>query len=298
MGNFIYNHRFKDAVSDIESRIDLVGESEIVLAKADKKIVFKDSEGGIVTVSSDETFYTQEEVDALLAEKEDEIKVLNSRCNKLMQLVINANTYNLPADGNFATLMKKDGVVKLTENTEISVYTPGATASNFVTLNLGGKTLTVTGVTGATAAVNGRYKQEITVTGSGKIDAINGKAVMANGEDVVITLGGTMFGRPTYITDADKCELIYAYLGTIFITEGIFRNNAPDKRFTLNCYDEHYKNGTAKIIVTGGKFYDFDPGNNTAEGPGTSFLAEGYHTEASTVVEEGVEHTVYTVKKD
>lgn len=36
----------------------------------------------------------------------------------------------------------------------------------------------------------------------------------------------------------------------------------------------------------------------TAEGPDTNFLAEGYHTEASTVIEEGVEHTVYTVKKD
>ena len=40
------------------------------------------------------------------------------------------------------------------------------------------------------------------------------------------------------------------------------------------------------------------PGLISAEGPDTNFLAEGYHTEASTVVEEGVEHTVYTVKKD
>jgi hypothetical protein len=92
--------------------------------------------------------------------------------------------------------------------------------------------------------------------------------------------------------------LIYCYLGTINITEGIFKNLGEDKTFLLNCYDANYKNGTAKIVVTGCKFYDFDPGNNTAEGPGTSFLAEGYHTEPSTVVEEGVEHTVYTVKKD
>ena len=65
----------------------------------------------------------------------------------------------------------------------------------------------------------------------------------------------------------------------------------------LNCYDANYKNGTAKIVVSGGKFYDFDPGNNIAEGDGTSFLAEGYVTTAATVTEEDGEHTVYTVKK-
>ena len=92
--------------------------------------------------------------------------------------------------------------------------------------------------------------------------------------------------------------MIYCYDGTINITNGTFRNNGDDKKFLLNCYDANRAAGTAKIVVTGGKFYDFDPMHNTAEGPDTNFLAEGYHTEASTVVEEGVEHTVYTVKKD
>ena len=66
----------------------------------------------------------------------------------------------------------------------------------------------------------------------------------------------------------------------------------------MNCYDANYRNGTAKIVVTGGKFYDFNPADNSAEGEHTNFLAEGYHVETSTVVEEEVEHTVYTVKKD
>lgn len=84
-------------------------------------------------------------------------------------------------------------------------------------------------------------------------------------------------------------------MGTINISGGIFKNNGSP--YLLNCYDANYRSGKAKIVVTGGKFYDFDPGNNTAEGPNTSFLAEGYTSVASTVVEEGVEHTVYTVKK-
>jgi hypothetical protein len=62
----------------------------------------------------------------------------------------------------------------------------------------------------------------------------------------------------------------------------------------LNCYDANYTAGTAKIIVTGGKFYDFNPADNTAEGPGTSFVPEGYHVEIS---QDG-DSTVYTVKKD
>lgn len=106
-----------------------------------------------------------------------------------------------------------------------------------------------------------------------------------------------MTGSTTvYQTNRHGGELIYCYASTINITNGTFKNNGSP--YLLNCYDANYQNGTAKIIVTDGKFYDFDPSNNTAEGPSTSFLAPGYHTEANTVVEEGVEHTVYTVKKD
>ena len=46
--------------------------------------------------------------------------------------------------------------------------------------------------------------------------------------------------------------------------------------FLLNCIDDNYKNGSAKIIVKGGTFVNFDPSNNTAEGAGTNFVAEGY----------------------
>ena len=66
----------------------------------------------------------------------------------------------------------------------------------------------------------------------------------------------------------------------------------------MNCYDANRAAGTAKIVVYGGKFYDFNPADNTAEGEHTNFLAPGYHVETSTVTEEGVEHTVYTVKAD
>ena len=82
----------------------------------------------------------------------------------------------------------------------------------------------------------------------------------------------------------------YAYEGTIEVKGGEFDvvqldPTHKDKRFMLNCFDANYKAGKSKIIVTGGKFHDFDPGNNLAEGPGTNFLAPGY---ASFEVEPGV----------
>ena len=46
--------------------------------------------------------------------------------------------------------------------------------------------------------------------------------------------------------------------------------------FMLNCIDAAYKNGTAKIIVKGGTFVNFNPANCKAEGAGTNFVADGY----------------------
>ncbi len=76
---------------------------------------------------------------------------------------------------------------------------------------------------------------------------------------------------------------IYVHDGVAEIKGGEFDvqqlNPGPnDKRFLLNCLDKNYKNGTAKIVVSGGRFHGFDPGNNLAEGPETNFLAPGYKT--------------------
>lgn len=251
-----------------------------------------------------ETTYAKEEVDALIAEKEAEIVQIKKDYTDLKEIVaeIGGNVeWGVPADGTFNNMMKKSGTVKLGENTTTSTYAGGITSKNDTTLNLNGKNLTFSGQTTTNPGIMTRGKQKLTIMGKGTIDAAGRIAVEANGADTVINLSGTtgfFAAEPTYVTDRSGGELIYCYLGTINIYAGVFKNNGDDKKFLLNCYDANYKNGTAKIVVTGGKFYDFDPGNNTAEGPGTSFLAEGYHTEASTVIEEDVEHTVYTVKKD
>ena len=109
-----------------------------------------------------------------------------------------------------------------------------------------------------------------------------------NGDNITVTVnGGYYYGG---------CTVFNVQKGTLIINGGTFEvtaaDNTGDWRYTLNCIDANYKNGTAKIIVKGGKFKKFNPANNLAEGEGTNFVAEGY-----TVVSEEDEHgdTWYTV---
>lgn len=245
--------------------------------------------------------YTQEEVDAIVAEKEAEITKANNELFTLKGIVgdMGGNvTYDLPGEGKtFNTLMGKNGAVKLSEDVETGRFGPGMSASNNVKLNLNTHNLTISGLTisSAQAAIMARGTQEITIYGNGTVDSRQGICIEGNGANSVINLTGS---TTVYQNDRSGGELIYCYAGTINITNGTFKNNGEDKKFLLNCYDANYQNGTAKIIVSGGKFYDFNPSDNSAEGEHTNFLAEGYHVEISTVTEDGVEHTVYTVKKD
>ena len=86
----------------------------------------------------------------------------------------------------------------------------------------------------------------------------------------------------------------------VYVTEGVaeikggtfeVQQKYPDAEkadeFVLNCLDENYKNGTAKIIVTGGTFIGFNPGDCKAEGNGTNFVAPGYASIANGTTADG-----------
>ena len=69
--------------------------------------------------------------------------------------------------------------------------------------------------------------------------------------------------------------------GTLVINGGTFACEPYDNptygyNFMINCIDSAYKNGTAKVIIKGGTFINFDPSNCSAEGAGTNFVADGY----------------------
>jgi hypothetical protein len=142
-----------------------------------------------------------------------------------------------------------------------------------VTIDLGGKEFTANGSNGAVKVEGG----VAILNGAGTVKSTLGSdkysmAVWADNGTVVINDG-------VYKNETDGSvrgtDLIYASgTGCIEINGGTFEAAKPE--WTLNVKDTDYKAGTAKIIVKGGKFKNFDPANNNAEGAGTNFVAEGY----------------------
>ena len=47
-------------------------------------------------------------------------------------------------------------------------------------------------------------------------------------------------------------------------------------KYLINCIDAAYKDGTAKIIIKGGTFVNFDPSDSASENPHGNFVASGY----------------------
>ena len=79
---------------------------------------------------------------------------------------------------------------------------------------------------------------------------------------------------------------LYSENGLINIYGGSYSVTDDDKRYLLNCKDDNYTAGTAKIVVYGGKFFGFNPAESMGEPGGpVSFVADGYE---SVLVEEGV----------
>ena len=141
-----------------------------------------------------------------------------------------------------------------------------------------------------------RYSSVLEVNGEGEVYTPNTYGLWASGTNAKIVVNSGKFTANTHV--------LYCEQGTIEVNGGEFhmanddaaKDDNGNYRFLLNCLDKNYNNGTAKIIVKGGKFYDFDPANCAAEGVGTNFVAEGYKSVMTTETIDGVEHKVYEVK--
>ena len=98
-------------------------------------------------------------------------------------------------------------------------------------------------------------------------------------------------------TYVGNVHAVYVFEGTLIVEGGTFSvqqkysDATKADEFVLNCYDANRANGTAKIVVKGGTFVNFDPSNCNAEGEGTNFVADGYKV----VSETKGGHTYYTV---
>lgn len=94
---------------------------------------------------------------------------------------------------------------------------------------------------------------------------------------------------------------VYVWVGTAEIRGGKYsvqqKFSDPTKadEFVLNCYDANHRDGTAKIIVTGGEFVSFNPADCWAEGAHTNFLAQGYKSVKNGNVYSVILSNLYTV---
>lgn len=56
---------------------------------------------------------------------------------------------------------------------------------------------------------------------------------------------------------------VYVHSGTAYINGGYYKvqqiSGINGYGETINCYDANFKNGTAKVVISGGSFYNFDP---------------------------------------
>lgn len=77
-----------------------------------------------------------------------------------------------------------------------------------------------------------------------------------------------------------RTHSVYSFAGDVYIEGGKYSNtNEENHDYVINCYNDNYKNKAANIIVKGGEFANFNPGDCRAEGEHTSFLASGYKSE-------------------
>ena len=161
-----------------------------------------------------------------------------------------------------------------TLNLEKKIITPdnmGNNNNNFVALYVNADTPINAGKDGGIdTGVNGGYG----------INVRNGATLTIN--------GGYYYGGGT---------AVQVQKGTLIINGGTFAcepfGDLYGCNFLIDCVDSAYKNGTAKVIINGGTFVNFDPSNCTAEGAGTNFVADGYKV----VSEAHGADTWYTVVK-
>lgn len=166
--------------------------------------------------------------------------------------------------------------ITLLKSVETSSYYE-VKGENPVTIDLNGFNITGSGISGLFYVT---ASGDLTITGEGTVTAVEDNsaamAVWVRSPKAKVTLAGGTYTQQISNTGDTHFDLIYVERGTAEITGGKYEAYTPE--WTLNCKDEHYKSGEAKITVTGGTFVGFDPANNLAEGTGTAFTAPGYTT--------------------
>lgn len=151
-------------------------------------------------------------------------------------------------------------------------------ANGEVNLNLAGKTLNNSNEIwddNNWSLISAQNGANLVIDGNGTVKAKENDSYAVDVQDgsTVTIKNGKFIGN---------IHAVYVYSGKAVIEGGFFevQQKYPDaakaNEFVLNCYDANRANGTAKIIVKGGTFVNFNPADCAAEGAHTNFVAAGY----------------------
>ena len=131
---------------------------------------------------------------------------------------------------------------------------------------------------------------DLTITGNGTIDVLENDchAIWLDADDAKLTIkNGNINGN---------VSVVYVRKGLAKIEGGNYSlkqlSSSDDSRYLLNCLDENYLSDKAVILVTGGVFKNFNPGENLSEGENTNYLGENFKVSALTT-SSSVTYTVY-----
>ena len=205
-------------------------------------------------------------------------------------------TYPATTANELQDALTKGGVVNVTENLdpEATLTVSGDTKA---TIDATGKTIANTtdlweqGGDYNWSLVSAQEGAHLTITGNGTFKAKENDCYAVDVQDgsTVTIEDGTFIGN---------IHAVYVQKGTAYIKGGFYsvQQKYPEAAkadgFVLNCYDANRANGTAKIIVTGGTFVNFNPADCWAEGAHTNFVADGYKVTSETQSNGEIWYTV------
>lgn len=189
------------------------------------------------------------------------------------EIVIDAN-FNEP-DNDIFHAFQHGGEVTLPSDMEVGhplVVRSGVEA----TLNLNGHTLKNNKMNKDTDLIIVEQGATLTINGDGTLEAVSGNDGYAVISEGTLIINGGTFKSGVDENNAPNAVIYARGNGEVYVNGGLFPNENTSK-FVLNKKDAD--RATTTIEVKGGKFYNFNPEDNAAEGAGTNFVATGYHAE-------------------
>lgn len=304
-----------DAAKATTINANFVGENNTVISNTSQAITInaKNENANIAIECPNSTVTVNgiyDEVEANVADDTLKFASLNTHINTLHlkhgnifinngKNVINDLVGNIVADSSYIVDWNKATILPnspaaceytLSEDKNNPV-TWGAFASGDTVINLNNHNIHNEGTDGR-PTLNVRNAAHVDINGEGNVSNNKEYCVWGNGVNTVITINGGHFSGATHV--------IYSYNGLIEINGGEFelvgeyeKDAKGHAKFLLNCYDQSFTAGTARIIVKGGKFHNFNPAEAYGEPTQPyNYVAEGYE---SVCIDEA--NQIYEVRK-